>query len=308
MSSLVRDGSTLWIAPNRPTRWLSTALAVWMIAAAFSCLVWKDLAGDHVVLRRAQVVDATAQTVTAATDTRAPGHVRRSAPRPAPAPAAGPRVSSATVVDGTVVAIVLVLLVNGAAYLALRRTVRRRRSRARACAGETGSPVVAREETPATAPCEVAAPEPRAEQPRQDPRPRTPVPLARAAAGSDVGTWAAAPRETVLLFDAGEATRVAYTSMVRLAWDDNEICTRTSHVSMRDISCVLPAGRLASLPAPSTLVHLTLRLDGSWATITARASRHRMTADGHVVDLALVELGRADSAALLRVTRNRVDR
>ncbi len=107
-----------------------------------------------------------------------------------------------------------------------------------------------------------------------------------------------------MLFDAGASTRIAFTVLARLEWDGHDLCTRTTNLSLRDLSCRLPSGGGQPVPTDrSTPVLVTLPLDGDWTTLTARVAGHRTDAGGRVVDLRLVGLQASQRALLQQAIR-----
>jgi hypothetical protein len=124
----------------------------------------------------------------------------------------------------------------------------------------------------------------------------------------DVARSSASGRtDRLVIFDAGAATRVPHTSLARLEWDGNEAWARTTHLSMRDVSCLLAEGRqTAELPDPRAAIRLTLWLDGSWATLTARLVRHGRDEGGRVVELLFVDVPEEHYVRLLTLTRRSV--
>jgi hypothetical protein len=328
-------GSARSTRRKRPVRWLGAAIAVLLSTQAASYLAWENLAGEYLVLRPAQSHNGTSPALTAAPGTQAPslGRVRRPSPAHARPQSNASRDSPATVMDGTAAAVVMVLLINGAAYLALRLLIRRRRSQDRRCVEEPaaeppttrGEPYLGELPAPESsasslaialvdqaAPAAVAdgsdaALAPPGEQRRSGLlRPRS---LMADEVTPEVGHGRAATwNGSIVLFDASEATRVPYASLVHLEWHDHQICASTSHVSLRDVSCLIPERCHTPLPDATTPVRVTLQLGGNWTTLTTRLTRHHSTPDGQEVVLALVEVEEKDRKALLHITRNRVAR
>jgi hypothetical protein len=273
-----------------------------------SAVIWHEMAGER--LRLAQ--QAASTSTTAHAPARPPLRERLAAP------SGGVRSSSTgerrvtdadtpTTISGTPVAVTLIAGLQAAAVLVIR-ALRRRQAADGHLSGDdlVADPEPENEDGARHASAEVAL----GSTPAQlgETAPSVPevsgAPRVGKAPHVDLGgsVSTGTPRgkgSKVVLYDRRLSQRVEFEARARLQWPGHDVTCMTVDLSLRGVRCRLWGD--ASLPSPpsaGTPVRLTLRLDGTLATLEARVEWRRLEPGGPVLGLQFVQLGDVQRALL----------